>query len=327
MTLKTWLLFLAMETALSLSPGPAVFYTVAQGVRGALRRTLPAAAGILTANGIYFALSATSLGAIIAASARFFTIAKRVGAAYLIYLGIKALRSANSMHAVTLGGDPAEKERDLRSVYLGALTLQLANPKALLFFLALLPQFIDPAIPVVPQMLILAATSMLPEFCILTGYGWLAHRAVHATARFGVTGNMNRLLARIEGIGLLACATLVLKFNRGWGRMCRNKGEFMRLVVAIAMLGIGVGTSKNGGGRRTGSAGAPLSRSRDIAGRRTRRLGRGRFFQERRSAHGPRSGDPTGAIRRQRNYCTDALRARAAMLAGFPHLESPTASS
>jgi homoserine/homoserine lactone efflux protein len=213
MTLKTWLLFLVMETALSLSPGPAVFYTVSQGVRGGLRRTLPAAAGILTANGIYFALSATSLGAIIAASARFFTIAKWVGAAYLIFLGLKALHSANSMHAVALGGDPAEKQRDL-GVYLGALTLQLANPKALLFFLALLPQFVEPSIPVVPQMLILAATSMIPEFCILTGYGWLAHRAAHATARFGVTGNMNRLLARIEGVGLLGCATLVLKFNR-----------------------------------------------------------------------------------------------------------------
>lgn len=215
MTFKTWLLFLVMETALSLSPGPAVFYTVSQGVRGALRRTLPAAAGILSANGIYFALSATSLGAIIAASAHFFAIAKWVGAAYLIYLGIKALHSANSMRAVALDGNSEKIERGLHGVYLGALTMQLANPKALLFFLALLPQFVDPAIPVVPQMLILAATSMVPEFCILTGYGWLAHRAVNATAKFGVTGNMNRLLARIEGVGLLGCATLVLKFNRG----------------------------------------------------------------------------------------------------------------
>jgi homoserine/homoserine lactone efflux protein len=215
MTFKTWLLFLVMEMALSLSPGPAVFYVVSQGVRGAMRRTLPAAAGILSANGIYFALSATSLGAIIAASARFFTVAKWLGAAYLIYLGVKALLSANSMHSVALGGDKVEGKGDLRGVYLGALTLQMANPKALLFFLALLPQFIDPATPIVPQMLILAATSMLPEFCILAGYGWLAHRAVHASARFGVTGNMNRWLARIEGAGLLGCATLVLKFNRG----------------------------------------------------------------------------------------------------------------
>lgn len=215
MSLKTWMLFLAMETALSLSPGPAVFYVVSQGVRGALRRTLPAAAGILSANGIYFALSATSLGAIIAASARFFTIAKWVGAAYLIYLGVKALRSAGSMRSVALGVGGARNEGGLRGVYLGAFTLQLANPKALLFFLALLPQFIDPSMPVVPQMLILAATSMLPELCILTGYGWLAHRAVHASSRFGVTSNMNRWLARIEGAGLLGCATLVLKFNRG----------------------------------------------------------------------------------------------------------------
>jgi homoserine/homoserine lactone efflux protein len=215
MTFKTWLLFLVMEAALSLSPGPAVFYVVSQGARGALRRTLPAVAGILSANGAYFALSATSLGAIIAASARFFTIAKWLGAAYLIYLGIKALLSAAAMRAVALSDAPASGARDWHGVYLGGLTLQFANPKALLFFLALLPQFIDPARPVVPQMLILAATSMVPEFCVLTGYGWLAHRAVYASARFGVTRDMNLWLARIEGVALLGCATLVLKFSRG----------------------------------------------------------------------------------------------------------------
>jgi homoserine/homoserine lactone efflux protein len=215
LTFKTWLLFLVMETALSLSPGPAVFYVVSQGARGALRRTLPAAAGILTANAIYFALSASSLGAIVASSAQFFSIVKWVGAAYLIYLGIKALRSANSSQSVALLGHPEPDETALHGVYLGALTLQFANPKALLFFLALLPQFIDPVRPVVPQMLILAATSMLPELCILIGYGWLAHRAVHISVRFGVTRNMNQWLARIEGVALLGCATLVLKFNRG----------------------------------------------------------------------------------------------------------------
>ena len=211
---KTWLLFLTMETALSLSPGPAVFYVVSQGVRGALRRSLPAAAGIISANAIYFTLSATSLGAIIAASSRFFTIAKWVGAAYLTYLGAKALRSAGSSREVVLGETIPAEQGDRRRVYLGALTLQLANPKALLFFLALLPQFIDPMQPVVRQMLILAATSMLPEFCILLGYGWLAHRALHASTKFGMSGRMNRWLARIEGAGLLVCATLVLKFNR-----------------------------------------------------------------------------------------------------------------
>jgi len=118
MTFKTWLLFVGVETALSLSPGPAVFYVVSQGVRGALRRSVPAAAGIISANAIYFTLSATSLGAIIAASARFFVIAKWVGAAYLIYLGIKALRSAGASHAVNLGDTLPVAEGDRRRVYL-----------------------------------------------------------------------------------------------------------------------------------------------------------------------------------------------------------------
>jgi homoserine/homoserine lactone efflux protein len=218
MTLNTWLLFLVMETALSLSPGPAVFYTVSQGARGGLARALPAALGILSANAIYFALSATSLGALIAASARFFTVAKWAGAAYLVYLGIRALASAGHSQAVALNGGAQASVPDFsdrRRVYLGALTLQLANPKALLFFLALLPQFIDLKFAVAPQMLILTATSMIPEFLILMSYGWLAHHAVRASARFGVTGGMNRWLALIEGAGLLGCATLVLNFNRG----------------------------------------------------------------------------------------------------------------
>jgi homoserine/homoserine lactone efflux protein len=217
MTFETWLLFLTLETALSLSPGPAVFYVVTQGVR-AFPRAVPATLGILSANAIYFGLSATSLGALIAASARFFTAAKWVGAAYLIYLGIKSLRAAAASHSVAFvaaqRGGGARQGDDRRQIYLGALTLQLSNPKALLFFLALLPQFIDTHRPVAPQMAVLAATSMLPEFCILLAYGWLAHRAAHASAKFGVTRSMNRWLAWIEGAGLLGCATLVLKFTR-----------------------------------------------------------------------------------------------------------------
>ena len=213
MTFKTWLLFLTMESALSLSPGPAVFYVVSQSARGGASRTLAATAGILSANAIYFLLSATSLGAIIAASARFFTVAKWLGAAYLIYLGMRALRSAARSQSITLQPGGAARSSAGR-VYMGALTLQLANPKALLFFLALLPQFIDLKSPVLPQMSILTATSMIPEFFILMGYGWLAGRALRASARFGVTGGMNRWLGYVEGVGLLGCATLVLQFDR-----------------------------------------------------------------------------------------------------------------
>lgn len=214
-TFKTWLLFLMTETALSLSPGPAVFYVVSQGARDGMRRALPAAAGILSANALYFALSATSLGAIIAASARFFSIAKWLGAAYLIWLGLKALLAKSDSQSVAIGGPTAQGRKEVKRAYVGAMTLQMANPKALLFFLALLPQFIDLKSPVASQMLILAATSMIPEFFILAGYGWLAQRAVRTSSRFAVDGAMNRWLSRIEGVGLLGCATLVLRFNRG----------------------------------------------------------------------------------------------------------------
>ena len=241
MTFDRWVLFLCMEMALSLAPGPAVFYVVSQGVRGwpaPLRATL----GILSANALYFAVSATSLGAVIAASPRFFFAAKWSGAAYLIYLGVMALRAAMKSRgiALTSGGmeqtdggtaqtgggtaqtgdgvaqtdDGAVQARSRRAIYRGALTLQLSNPKALLFFLALLPQFIDTQHRVGPQMVILAVTSMLPEFCILLGYGWLAQRAARASARCGVTGTMHRWLGWIEGVGLIGCATLVLNFGR-----------------------------------------------------------------------------------------------------------------
>ena len=215
MTLKTWLLFLVTETALSLSPGPAVFYVVSQGARGGLGRTLPAAGGILTANGFYFLLSATSLGALLAASGRVYVVLKWLGAAYLIYLGLRAIWCARSSHAQALDSSATPGAYDGRRVYSGALTLQLANPKALLGFIAILPQFIDAHAAVAPQMMMLAATSMVPELFILLGYGWLAHRAALASARFGVGSRMNRWLAWVEGAGLLGCATLVLRFNRG----------------------------------------------------------------------------------------------------------------
>lgn len=215
MSLRTWLLFLTMETALSLSPGPAVIYVVAQGVRS-FSRAVPATLGILSANATYFALSGTSIGMLLAGSARVFAVAKWTGAAYLICLGVKSLRAAVYCNPVALdtAGSPALPVRyDRRRVFLGALILQFSNPKALLFFLALLPQFIDTQRPTTPQIVVLAATSVVPEFCILLSYGWLAHRAARASEKFDMAAGLTRSLAWIEGLGLLGCATLVLRYR------------------------------------------------------------------------------------------------------------------
>ncbi|MFZ6707877.1 LysE family translocator [Undibacterium sp. TC9W] len=176
MNLESWALFTATEAALSLSPGPAVMMVVAYGIARGWRTSLFVTLGILTGNAIYFAVSATGIGSLILASPKVFLAIKYLGAAYLVYLGLSAIfgkpspLTISKLDGVTLSG---------RKIFSSALMLQLMNPKTLLMFVAILPQFIDPREPVGVQMLILAACSIIPEFFILLGYGMLASKASH----------------------------------------------------------------------------------------------------------------------------------------------------
>jgi len=199
----TYWLYVLTEAALSLSPGPAVMLVIAFGLTQGARRSLYATIGILAANSIYFALSATSLGALIAASPAFFTVVKWLGAAYLVHVGLSAIFGRPSPLTVS---DPGARNGSRRSIFLAGLMLQLANPKALVFFIAILPQFVDPRLPIGAQMLWLAAGSVIPEFFILLGYGLLAARArrLASDARFA------RWTDRVAGTLVLAVATLVL---------------------------------------------------------------------------------------------------------------------
>ena len=87
----TYWLYLLTEAALSLSPGPAVMLVIAYGLTHGARRSLFAALGVLTANALYFAVSATALGAVIVASKPFFVTVKWLGALYLVYIGVSAV--------------------------------------------------------------------------------------------------------------------------------------------------------------------------------------------------------------------------------------------
>ncbi len=185
MTLHTWALFALTETVLSLTPGPAVLFSISQGLRGGGRKAIWSTIGILSANLFYFVLSATSLGVVLAASYRLFLVIKYAGAAYLVWLGVKALFSKEE----SLRAKQAAPDRPAK-IYVKGLALQLANPKALLFFTAILPQFIDPRQPVGPQIVILGITSIFPEFFILMAYGMLAGRAkeLASQAKFALWG-------------------------------------------------------------------------------------------------------------------------------------------
>ena len=97
-----------------------------------------------------------------------------------------------------------------RDLYLAGLTLQLANPKTLIFFVAILPQFVDARLPIGAQMVWLAAGSIIPEFFILAGYGWLASRArsIATDERYA------RWTDRIAGVLVLGAAALVISVTR-----------------------------------------------------------------------------------------------------------------
>lgn len=173
MLITTLLLFAATEFFLSLYPGPAVLLVISQGVRYGARSSLLGTIGILTGNVLYFSMSAMGLGVILITSEKLFLLIKYFGAIYLGYLGakmiIQSLIGQESKQAAII---PASRQKLFRE---GLLT-QLANPKAILFFAALLPQFIDAHQATVYQFIILGIISVMIEYPILMTYGWLADK-------------------------------------------------------------------------------------------------------------------------------------------------------
>jgi homoserine/homoserine lactone efflux protein len=167
MTLTTWWIFVCTETVLCLMPGPAVLFVLSSALKAGARKSIASNLGILTANTVYFALSATGIGALLLSSILFLAV-KWIGAAYLLVLGLRLLFGHNE---VAKASGEALIDHKLHHLFFDGFTLQMSNPKAILFFSALLPQFLNPHSSVVPQIVILGATSVVIEFSILLGYG------------------------------------------------------------------------------------------------------------------------------------------------------------
>jgi len=205
MTVQTWLLFCVTETILCLIPGPAVLLVLSTALRGGFSRATVAAGGILTSNTFYFALSATGIAAVIVASHSVFTAIKWAGAAYLVWLGLRMLLTRPAQHDDSPPAGAETRER----VFMRAFLVQSSNPKSLIFFVALLPQFISPNAAVPRQILILGITSVVIEFAVLSVYAALASRARKvAGSRF------SNSLERIGG-GVLIAAGARLAWIRG----------------------------------------------------------------------------------------------------------------
>ncbi len=193
----TWWLFAGTETVLCLTPGPAVLLVLSSALRSGTRKSVFSNLGILAANTVYFVLSAAGVGTVLMASYNLFFAVKWIGAAYLIFIGLRAMFGKTEV----LSTATPEKETRPWRMFINGFVLQASNPKAIVFFTALLPQFVDPHMPIAPQVAILAITSVAIEFTVLLGYGAAAGRAseIARQPRYATWTN------RIAG-GLLICA-------------------------------------------------------------------------------------------------------------------------
>jgi homoserine/homoserine lactone efflux protein len=204
MTWQVWSAFALIETVLCLTPGPAVLLVLSQALTRGTAKTIWSILGILTANTLYFVLSATGIGAILLASYDLFFAIKWLGAAYLVWLGVSAFLGKSKTLSVRRGSATPTPGRRL---FFNGFILQMSNPKALLFFTALVPQFINPHAAIVPQVAILALTSVCIEFFVQLIYAVLAGRAalLASRPRFArIADRVSGSLLITAGIGMAA---------------------------------------------------------------------------------------------------------------------------
>ena len=170
MTWEIWTAYVVATTILLMIPGPTVLlvvgYALSSGRRSAWR-TVP---GVILGDAVAMAASLTGLGALLAASADAFTVLKWIGAAYLVYLGVRMWRAEPSIGEIK----PGETAGAQWSLTAHAFAVTALNPKSIAFFIAFLPQFISPAAPVTPQLVILGTTFLALAIVTVAAYAILA---------------------------------------------------------------------------------------------------------------------------------------------------------
>jgi threonine/homoserine/homoserine lactone efflux protein len=191
MELTNWLIYFAAVLGLTLTPGPNGLLALTHGAIYGSRKTIATILGGSVGFATVIGLSMFGIGALLAASAQLLIVMKFLGGAYLIWLGVQVWRSPS------LGEASPKTLSDVSSVSLfrqGALAA-LTNPKGILFFVAFLPQFIDPTISLLTQFVVMAATFVVIEFIYEYVVASLANRIKPWLAKFGK--NVNRVFGGI----------------------------------------------------------------------------------------------------------------------------------
>ena len=174
MDISTWLLFMGVAIVAVISPGPAILLSISNSIRFGVSKVLLSSFGNVCGLLILSTAAIFGLGAILKTSTTLFLVIKLIGAAYLIYLGIRQWRSKTNFFE-----DVKEESTQLKSnkrFFFEGFLIAVTNPKAILFFTALFPQFINMQASLVSQFLIMTFTFMVISFVALTTYGLLAKK-------------------------------------------------------------------------------------------------------------------------------------------------------
>jgi threonine/homoserine/homoserine lactone efflux protein len=199
---STFLLFAVASLAFLAIPGPSVFYIVTRSLAQGRRAGVTSMLGVQVGGLVHVVAAAFGVSAVIASSATAFTIVKYAGAAYLVFLGLRKLLSRGD-ESLDLTLAPASG----RKLFWQGTVVNILNPKTALFFLAFLPQFVDPSAgPVAPQMLVLG--TLLVGLGVVSD-GTYALVAAGAGRRLRETAAARRRLDRLSGgvfvsLGLIA---------------------------------------------------------------------------------------------------------------------------
>ena len=162
MSIELYLFFLVTTVTLILVPGPSAITVATQGASHNSKNALLCILGVASADTLFFLLSATGIASLIVTSNLLFSVIKWFGVAYLLYLGFSAMFSKAGAFKIV---SPVTKSHTKKAFSQG-LIVQLANPKALMYFSALLPQFIDPNKPLIFQMFIMGITCIFADILV-----------------------------------------------------------------------------------------------------------------------------------------------------------------
>jgi threonine/homoserine/homoserine lactone efflux protein len=208
MSLEAWLAFAAASAIMLAIPGPTILLVVSYALGHGRKTALATVSGVALGDFTAMTASLFGLGALLAASATLFTVLKWIGGAYLIYLGIKLWRSPIITEPVA-DNDNLPDKKSLK-IFLHAYIVTALNPKSIVFFVAFVPQFLNPANPFFEQMLVMELTFLILATINASSYALLANAARGLIRKASVQRTVNRT----GGTLLIAAGAVTAGYRR-----------------------------------------------------------------------------------------------------------------